>query len=610
MLRTQAFMTETGETAMGRNVAMKKCAMALASLGATVLSLSGCQLFFPLPDLAVATNYYVCDLKCSRRVTADLGATVFSLPAGSVLYDVPGGSMGAILAGPVQANALTWWQVQFDGQPTLPNGQGWVRQDLLTVANETSLSKKAQACMPPRFNYFLGGTEAPTFDDLKALCSGAVAVEAQRAIDEKLASLGKFFCQGPPQPALDQNFDASCKTPCLDGKDVCLVAGSDPPDPVPDPMSAAVFQPTSTCAVTGEMQLLVDGRQPKTQPSAQGVLEIRGTACVPGQSCRLGMSYRLTGDDITFDSGSIFASDPKFVDLSLSGATVPDTINMGQLLPNFYLGEIAADTAFSSGHVKRKSHTYIVAGRNTEGLALAMNWANKSCAIGGQIVGQVDGDGNEGTLDAQVEVALQGVIVNQPPLPNAGSDQTVECTSRAGATVTLDASGSTDPDDNISLYVWRRGSPTAAPLAPPSSTPFLQASQALGKQVYYLQVVDKLFAADVDSVKVNVVDTGAPTISCNAAATITPSDASERPPRTPVAFKATATDTCGAAPSAAITGYTCTVGNSCKAIIAGDTITITNSGGVGNKILWTVSAQDGSGNVGQKTCSVDVVKKK
>jgi hypothetical protein len=33
---------------------MKKCAMALASLGAMVLSLSGCQLFFPLPDIAVA----------------------------------------------------------------------------------------------------------------------------------------------------------------------------------------------------------------------------------------------------------------------------------------------------------------------------------------------------------------------------------------------------------------------------------------------------------------------------------------------------------------------------------------------------------------------------
>jgi K319L-like, PKD domain len=619
MLRFQAIITATGETArrplallLGsrRAILTKKFAVALAGLGAMVLSLSGCQLFFPLKTFDIATNYYVCDLKCSRRVTADHGATVFSLPAGSVLYDVPAGSIGAILDGPVEANSLTWWQVQFDGQQPLPTGQGWVRQDLLTVANETLVGKKAQACLPPQFNPFLGGTTAPTFDDLQALCGGDAAVEAQAALDEKLAPLGRFLCQGSPQPALDRNYDASCEDPCPDGKDVCLVAGSDPPDPIPDPLSAALFQPTSVCEVTGQIQLSVQGHQPKTQPAAQGVLEIRGRACPPAEGCRVTMSYRLTGDDITFDSGSIFASDPKFVDLSLSGATEPDAINLGQLLPDFYLGEVPAETAFSSGHVKRKGSTYIVAGRNSEGLALAMNWTNKACAIGGQLVGQVEGDEDEGALDAQVEVALQGTIVNQPPWPNAGSDQTVECTSRTGASVTLDGSGSTDPDNNISFYVWRRGSAAASPLTTPSANPVAQTVQPLGEETYYLQVVDSGFAADEDFVKVSVVDTTAPTISCNAPETMSPPDVPENPQRGAVSFKATATDACSGASSATITGFTCTVGQSCKATIAGDTITIMNSGGVGNRILWTVSAQDSTGNVGQTTCHVDVIKKK
>jgi hypothetical protein len=80
--------------------------------------------------------------------------------------------------------------------------------------------------MPPRFNYFLGGTEAPTFDEPhKALCSGGVAVEAQLAIDEKLASLGKFFCQGLRSLPSTKISMRAAKTPWPDGKDVCLVAG-------------------------------------------------------------------------------------------------------------------------------------------------------------------------------------------------------------------------------------------------------------------------------------------------------------------------------------------------------------------------------------------------
>jgi hypothetical protein len=43
--------------------------------------------------------------------------------------------------------------------------------------------------------------------------------------------------------------------------------------------------------------------------------------------------------------------------------------------------------------------------------------------------------------------------------------------------------------------------------------------------------------------------------------------------------------------------------------IQGDTITILDSGGVGDTISWTVAANDGAGNAGQKTCQVNVVKK-
>jgi hypothetical protein len=326
------------------------------------------------------------------------------------------------------------------------------------------------------------------------------------------------------------------------------------------------------------------------------------------------MSYRLTGDDIEFDSGTVFHSDPKFVDLGLSGATEPDAINLGELLPDFYLGEVPAGTAFSSGQITRPiifaqlGITYAVHGRNAEGLALAMNWTTKACRVGGQLVGAAVGDDDEGTLEAQVDVALEGVIVNQPPWPNTGPDQTVECTSPAGANVTLDASGSTDADNNISFYVWRRGSATGSQVTAPSSTPVAQTSQALGEETYSLQVVDSRFAADDDSVKVSVVDTTAPTISCNAPATITPSDVPEKP-KEGISFRATATDVCSGVSRVAVTGYACTKPRSCKVTFAGDTMTILDSGGIGDTISWTVSVQDGTGNAGQKTCQLDVIKK-
>ena len=131
---------------------------------------------------------------------------------------------------------------------------------------------------------------------------------------------------------------------------------------------------------------------------------------------------------------------------------------------------------------------------NTQGLALAMNWANKTCRVSGQLVGTVMGDGSEGTLNAQVDVALDGIILNQPPHANAGNNQTVECASSGGTSVTLDASGSTDADNNIAFYDWRRGSDLSPQITAPSSNPVATATQQLGNQSYFVRVVDTFSA--------------------------------------------------------------------------------------------------------------------
>jgi hypothetical protein len=107
---------------------------------------------------------------------------------------------------------------------------------------------------------------------------------------------------------------------------------------------------------------------------------------------------------------------------------------------------------------------------------------------------------------------------------------------------------------------------------------------------------------------VTIVDQIPPVAFCNAPDTIVPPDA-------PISFTASAEDNCGA--SVEIVEYDCYFINgsgrlvdkkeSCVIEISNDIITIQDSGGVGDKISWTIFATDNSGNTTEAECSVDVV---
>jgi hypothetical protein len=69
---------------------------------------------------------------------------------------------------------------------------------------------------------------------------------------------------------------------------------------------------------------------------------------------------------------------------------------------------------------------------------------------GDYLVQLIVNDGTDDSLPDSVTIAAAPPIVNQPPVADAGPNQSVE----AGATVTLDGSGSTDPDDDALGYSW------------------------------------------------------------------------------------------------------------------------------------------------------------
>ena len=101
-----------------------------------------------------------------------------------------------------------------------------------------------------------------------------------------------------------------------------------------------------------------------------------------------------------------------------------------------------------------------------------------------------------------------------------------------------------------------------------------------------------------------VVDTTAPTLSCN-----TPIPATIRPGQHGLRFTATAKDACDPYATPIVTSYRCEKNDKahpCKVSLWGDTATIVNPSGVGTRISWDVQVSDASGNVTTTTCAVDV----
>lgn len=189
---------------------------------------------------------------------------------------------------------------------------------------------------------------------------------------------------------------------------------------------------------------------------------------------------------------------------------------------------------------------------------------------------------------------LEAAIVlptNQPPEAQC-RDVTV---STDPGSCTAEASiddGSSDPD----------GDPITLTQDPPGPYP-------VGVTLVTLTVEDDQGASDSCQGLVTVEDLEAPAVSCNSPETITPPDA-------PVAFTATATDNCGI-DSVEVVGFDCWMltrkgkridkTGSCVVEVDGATVTIVDSGGVGNHISWQVEAQDESGTGATTVCEVEVV---
>jgi hypothetical protein len=191
----------------------------------------------------------------------------------------------------------------------------------------------------------------------------------------------------------------------------------------------------------------------------------------------------------------------------------------------------------------------------------------------------------------ETDTAIITVSKNQPPVANAGPDQTVEQMSSEGATVTLNGTGSSDPDNDTLTYYWNWTGGSAMGATPTALFP-------VGNTTVTLTVTDGQFNV-TDTVNIIVQpDTTPPVVNAGPDVTVE----QESHAGTQVTLNGTATDSVS-------TRFNFTWNEDGMVLKAEANVTDTvliYTFNLGSHVV-TLAATDEAGNTGNDSVTVTVV---
>ena len=116
--------------------------------------------------------------------------------------------------------------------------------------------------------------------------------------------------------------------------------------------------------------------------------------------------------------------------------------------------------------------------------------------------------GFTGNYPTQMLATNEALTPNSPPIANAGPNQTVECAGRSGSMVTLNGSGSSDPDGDSLTFTWKDEHGNVV-----GSAAIVNVTVPLGAHPFTLTVDDGHGNQASAGVTITVRDTIPPTIS-------------------------------------------------------------------------------------------------
>ena len=439
--------------------------------------------------------------------------------------------------------------LSFDGQPA---AAALLSIDYMESAPTVVGPQDVAVCMLSTFNQNTGGT-APQESDLSGDCTGRVQTTLSD-LDQacgypsdcncNLVSGSERYSGTCDQDCTEVVLNPDCSNfdPKQNNTTATNVAGDQRVCAANSPLAAEVFGRRTSCTVDGTTQITVSGGGDSDTETSHttGVVQFVGDPCPPGQSCPVGMEYRLDFADVQVGNFFESATFNQLAGLGENAAGGEAMVSGGNA--TFQSQALGASAQGRRDNEQLKG----LVTSNEAPVDITVGWGQSTptCSVNGALVGNVDPELKEcnggpdagktcqsdsdcaqdpgcdngvcscvavGTAGLTMNLDVTGAITNQPPTANAGPDQNIECTSAAVNDVTLDASASSDPDSNIALYSWLQGGRAGKEAGFDEVS---KVEQPLGSQTYVLRVIDALGQADEDTTVVNVVDTTPPVLSC------------------------------------------------------------------------------------------------